>query len=163
MIIDVAYVTPFNVTEFVIIDLLLFESGSKIILNVCWRNDRSGHGRRLDEMCPIFDQLSRRWLTTLIDFFQWTESKIVPVNSHLHLWNTRNAILVYCGGRTDTDSLLRHEKNKARGLESNFARSMYEELVLEYPSLLQWGGFNRDVKGTILVQSVKGATEEGEF
>ena len=48
-------------------------------------------------------------------------------------------------------------------MESNFARSMYEELVLEYPSLLQWGGFNRDVKGTILVQSVKGATEEGEF
>lgn len=34
MIIDVAYVTPFNVTEFVIIDLLLFESGLKIIPNV---------------------------------------------------------------------------------------------------------------------------------
>lgn len=104
MIIDVAYVTPFNVTEFVIIDLLLFESGLKIIPNVCWRNDRSGHGRRPDEMCPIFDQLSRRWLTTSIDFFQWTESKIVLVNSHLYLWNTRNAILVYCGGRNDTDS-----------------------------------------------------------
>lgn len=35
MTIDVAYVTPFNVTEFVIIDLLLFESGLKIIPNVC--------------------------------------------------------------------------------------------------------------------------------
>lgn len=115
MTIDVAYVTPLNVIEFVIIDLLLFESGLKITLNVCWRNDRSGHGRRLDEMCPIFDQLSRRWLTTLIDFFQWTESKIVLVNSHLYLWNTRNAILVYCGGRTDTDSLLRHEKTKRVG------------------------------------------------
>lgn len=35
MTIDVAYVTPLNVIEFVIIDLLLFESGLKIIPNVC--------------------------------------------------------------------------------------------------------------------------------
>ena len=35
MTIDVAYVTPLNVIEFVIIDLLLFDSGLKIIPNVC--------------------------------------------------------------------------------------------------------------------------------
>ena len=35
MTIDVAHVTPLNVIEFVIIDLLLFESGLKIIPNVC--------------------------------------------------------------------------------------------------------------------------------
>lgn len=59
--------------------------------------------------------------------------------------------------------LVTSRKNKARGLESNVARSMYEEVVLEYPSLLQWVGFNRDVKATILVQSIKRATEEVEF
>lgn len=35
MIIDVVYVRFFNVIEFVIIDLVLFESGLKIIFNVC--------------------------------------------------------------------------------------------------------------------------------
>ena len=62
-----------------------------------------------------------------------------------------------------TQTLSDVTKNKARGLESNVARSMYEEVVLEYPSLLQWVGFNRDVKATILVQSIKRATEEVEF
>lgn len=163
MIIDVAYVTPFNVTEFVIIDLLLFESGLKIIPNVCWRNDRSGHGRRLDEMCPIFDQLSRRWLTTLIDFFSmnWEQNRTSQFAFISLKYTERYPRLLW---RKKWHRLLvTSRKNKARGLESNVARSMYEEVVLEYPSLLQWVGFNRDVKATILVQSIKRATEEVEF